>query len=112
MWEIRSVVIGEGMDRVQSAARQLQSEGIDAKWYQAWGKNFPSNRPMTPSEFASALARNQRWIDIKMGQGYTIYDIGVDAAREGTTSPFYALEQSRINFFNYPTVNYPWGPSR
>ena len=100
----KSVVIGEGMHRVKGTARQLQTEGVNAKWYQAWNKNFPKNRQMTSDELNSALARNQRWIDGKIKQGYDIYDIGTDPLR-ATRSPFYALEKSRINRYNYPTID-------
>ena len=100
----KSIVIGEGMQDIKTVAKQLQSEGIDAKWYQAWSKNFPDNRPMTPDELNSALARNQRWIDSKIKQGYDIYDIGTDPLRT-TRSPFYELEQSQINKYQYPTTD-------
>ncbi len=98
------VVIGEGMGDIKTAAKQLQAEGINAKWYQAWSKNFPNNRPMTPDELNVALTRNQRWIDSKIKQGYDIYDIGTDPLRT-TRSPFYELEQSRINKYGYPTID-------
>ena len=100
----KAVVIGEGMQDIKTVAKQLQVEGVDAKWYQAWSKNFPNNRPMTPNELNAALARNQRWIDSKMKQGYDIYDIGTDPLRT-TRSPFYELEQSRINKYGYPTID-------
>ena len=40
----KAVVIGEGMKDIKFVAKQLQSEGIDAKWHQTWSKNFPANR--------------------------------------------------------------------
>ena len=100
----KSIVIGEGMQNIKTVAKQLQAEGVDAKWYQAWSKNFPNNRPMTPDELSAALARNQRWIDSKIKQGYDIYDIGTDPLRI-TRSPFYELEQSRVNKFGYPIID-------
>jgi hypothetical protein len=100
----KAVVIGEGMGDIKAIAKQLQAEGINAKWYQAWSKNFPNNRPMTPYELNAALAKNQRWIDSKIKQGYDIYDIGIDPLRN-TRSPFYQLEQSRINNYGYPTID-------
>lgn len=84
----KAIVIGEGMDAVKTVAKTLQSEGINAKWYQAWAKNFPTDRLMTPPEFSAAQARNARWINSEINQGYKIYDIGIDATR-GTRSPFY-----------------------
>ncbi len=100
----KSIVIGEGMQDIKTVAKQLQSEGVDAKWYQAWSKNFPNNRPMTSDELNAALARNQRWIDSKIKQGYDIYNIGTDPLRT-TRSPFYELEQSRINKYGYQTID-------
>ncbi|WP_339061080.1 hypothetical protein [Tepidibacillus marianensis] len=100
----KAVVIGEGMGDIKTVAKQLQADGINAKWYQAWSKNFPNNRPMTPDELNAALTRNQRWIDSKIKQGYDIYDIGTDPLRT-TRSPFYELEQSRINKYGYPTID-------
>ena len=103
----RAVVIGEGMGDIQTVAKQLKAEGINAKWYQAWGKNFPQNRPMTIDELNAALTRNQRWIDGKIKAGYDIYDIGIDPMRL-TRSPFYQLEQNRISNFKYPTTDISW----
>lgn len=85
-------MLGEGMDAVKDAARGLRSEGVDAKWYQAWGKNFPTNRPMMPTELEAALARNERWIRQKFKEGYQFYDIGVDPTRS-VRSRFYELKQ-------------------
>ena len=87
----KKIVIGEGMPRVKAHAKK-----IDAKWYQAWGKNFPPNRKMTPDEFSAALKRNERWIRQKIKEGYEIIDIGLDPSR-ATRSPFYELEQKIIN---------------
>jgi hypothetical protein len=88
------------MGDIKSVAGQLQSEGIDAKWYQAWSKNFPTDRPMTPDEFNAALSRNQRWIQGKIDQGYDIYDIGIDPSRTNR-SAFYQLEQNIISKNGY-----------
>jgi hypothetical protein len=104
----KAVVIGEGMNNVKSAAKQLQAEGINAKWYQAWNKNFPDGRKMTPVEMDAAKVRNQRWIDSKITQGYDIYDIGVEAGRDDR-SPFYTLEKERIEHYNYPTIPFTGG---
>ena len=93
--DTKAVVLGEGMGAVKIAARALQSQGIDAKWYQAWGKNFPQNRPMTPAELQAALNRNERWIRLKIDEGFAFYDLGFDPTRS-VRSRFYELEQSLI----------------
>jgi hypothetical protein len=103
----KAVVIGQGMPAVKTAAKQLQAEGINAKWYQAWSKNFPTDgRDLTPAELNAALARNQIWIDSKINQGYDIYDIG--ASSSAKSSPFYELEKSRLNLYSYPTIDISW----
>jgi RHS repeat-associated protein len=100
----KAVVLGEGMGALKTVAKQLQSEGIDAKWYQAWSNNFAAGRRMTEEELASALSRNQRWIESKIKQGYDIYDIGIDPQRI-TRSPFYELEQQMLKKYDYPTID-------
>jgi len=97
----KAIVIGEGMGAVKTTAKTLQSQGINAKWYQAWSKNFPTNRLMTPAELSAAKARNARWLNKKINQGYKIYDIGIDATR-ATRSPFYQLERSILQQRGYP----------
>lgn len=82
------------MDRVRDAARRN-----NAKWYQAWGKNFPKGREMTSDEFSKALARNKRWLKNKIKEGYEIIDIGIDPNRSNR-SPFYALEQKILKEMN------------
>jgi len=90
----KSIVIGEGMGRVISAARLNGS-----KWYQAWGKNFPAK---TPDELANALRRNERWLRSKMKQGYEIIDIGLDPNR-AKRSIFYQKELEILRLHKYPT---------
>ncbi len=102
----KAIVIGEGMGAVKTTAKTLQSQGINAKWYQAWSKNFPTNRLMTPAEMDAALARDARWLNTKINQGYKIYDIGIDVTRT-TRSPFYQLEQSILQQRVYPTTKIP-----
>ncbi len=99
----KAIVIGEGMGAVKTAAKNLQSQGVDAKWYQAWGKNFPKGREMTPKEMGAALGRNEKWLNSKMKEGYKIYDIGHDPIRE-IPSPFYAREKSMIQQKGYSTI--------
>jgi len=106
----KAFVIGEGMDYVKAAAKELKEQGIDAKWYRAWKKNFPKDEfgrsiPMTASQLEAAQARNARVIIDKIKKGYDIYDIGPDGR---LFSPFYKDTEVRIlKEFNYPTIPYP-----
>jgi hypothetical protein len=94
----KAIVIGEGMYRVKPAARS-----VGAKWYQAWSKNFPSGgQLMTEAELNAAKARNARWLNSKINQGYKIYDIGPKGPN--ITSPFYQLERDIIQKTSYPTT--------
>jgi RHS repeat-associated protein len=104
----KAIVIGENMSgRIKPAVKDLQAQGVDAKWYQAWGKNFPKDgKPMTPEQFDAALARNKKWIDSKVKEGYDIYDIGIDPKRLNR-SPFYEVELGSIKANNYPTIPLP-----
>jgi hypothetical protein len=104
----KSVVIGEGMATIKGAAKLLQSEGINAKWYQAWGKNFPKNRLMTPSELEAALKRNERWIRKKIADGYNFYDLGLDPTHS-VRSPFYELEKRILGQKEITTIPLPRG---
>ncbi|EMO74415.1 hypothetical protein LEP1GSC127_3401 [Leptospira kirschneri str. 200801925] len=101
----KAIVIGEGMGAVKTAAKNLQSQGVDAKWYQAWGKNFPKGREMTPKEMGAALGRNEKWLNSKMKEGYNIYDIGPKTNQ--ISSPFYKLEKTMIDQSKYPTTKIP-----
>lgn len=100
------IVIGEGMSAVKNTAKGLQARGINAKWYQAWSKNFPKNRPMTQAEISAAVARNKRWIHSKIKEGYKVYDIGIDASR-ARRSIFYQVERDAIQQFNYSVIKLP-----
>ncbi|MDI7212292.1 RHS repeat domain-containing protein, partial [Leptospira santarosai] len=102
----KAIVIGEGMTAVKTAAKNLQSQGVDAKWYQAWGKNFPKGREMTPKEMGAALGRNEKWLNSKMKEGYNIYDIGNDP-KKLKPSPFYGREKSIIQEKGYSTTELP-----
>jgi len=99
------VVLGEGMGDIKTVAKALQGKGLNAKWYQAWSKNFPKNRPMTLSELAAAKARNQRWIDGKLKDGHQLIDIGRDG--RPVPSPFYALEKEAISKSGARTIPHP-----
>ena len=104
----KTVVLGEGMDNIKNIARGLRDNGVNSKWYQAWGKNFPKGRKMTPKELEAALKRNERWIRQKIKEGYKFYDIGIDPSRS-TRSPFYELEQRILKEFGIDTIPVPRG---
>ena len=90
----KTVVLGENMTRVKKAAKILQKEGVDAKWYQAWSKNFPTmGKQMSKDELSKALKRNDKWLKSKLDEGYQIIDIGIDSTRKGERSIFYQTEQ-------------------
>jgi RHS repeat-associated protein len=94
----KSVVIGEVMDFIKKAAHDLQDKGVNAKWYQAWSKNFkPENFDLEKS-----LQRNERWIRDKIDKGYSIYDIGPKGS--SISSPFYKLEKEVLKEMNYPVI--------
>ena len=93
----KAIVIGEGMSRVKPAA-----QSVGARYYQAWSKNFSVGRLMTSEELDAALARNSRWLNSKINQGYRIYDIGPKGTN--ITSPFYQLERDIIQNTGYPTT--------
>jgi RHS repeat-associated protein len=89
----KAVVIGRGMPRVQTAAKDLQAAGVNAKWYQTWKKNWP-NRKLTPIEEKAALKRNERWIKEKIAQGYEFYTVG--GMKNKGPSPFFDLENKLL----------------
>lgn len=94
----KSIVIGEGMYRVKPAAKS-----VNAKWYQAWSKNFPKDGSLLDDvALEAAKARNTRWINSKIKQGYIIYDIGPKGLN--IQSPFYQLEINAIKASNYPVI--------
>jgi hypothetical protein len=57
---------------------------------------------MTDVELNAAKARNARWLNSKINQGYKIYDIGPKGTN--ITSPFYQLERDIIQKTGYPTT--------
>jgi len=62
------------MGRIKTVAKELQAQGIDAKWYQAWSKYFDKGF----FDLVESLARNTRWIQSKIDKGYKIFDIAPD----------------------------------
>jgi Pretoxin HINT domain len=87
------VVIGESMNRVKAAVQSLRAQGINAKWYQTWSRNWPKGRSLTAAEEVAAKARNIRWLASKKKLGVTIYDIGIDPSR-AKRSIFYDAEST------------------
>mgnify|MGYP005841946379 CR=1 FL=1 len=90
--ETKKVVIGEGMAAVKDVARKH-----NAKWYQAWKKNF---EPMVTNK-PKVLKLNEQWITTKINKGYYILDIGIDPQRR-RRSEFYATEKRVIKKHDYP----------
>lgn len=86
------IVIGESMNRIRRAARQIQ-----ARWYQGWNVD-----PWDPD---IVERRNRRWIVEKMKQGCEIVDIGIDPTRN-FRSRFYQMEKQILKDKGYPVIPY------
>ena len=95
----KAIVYGEGMDAVKGAVRILRKQGVNAKWYSPWKKNFE----LENFDIEKSLTRNERQINTKMKEGYEIYDIGIDPARN-RRSLFYEREKRQMKKNNYPTI--------
>jgi hypothetical protein len=93
----RAIVIGENMNRVRNAAKAL-----GASYYRAWR--------IEPFDAQRALRRNEAWIRRKVREGYLIYDIGIDLARD-YRSPFYAMERRVLREMGVEPVPIYWPPS-
>jgi RHS repeat-associated protein len=100
------IVLGEGMGRVKKAVRALRKQGKDARWYQAWGKNFPKKGKMSKKQLDAALNRNERWLRDKIKKRYKILDIGKDKTRP-SRSPFYKREGEVLKDTGYPSTPLP-----
>ena len=101
-----AIVIGEVMDSIKATARGLRGKGVNAKWYQAWSKNFKSEN----FNLEESLQRNERWIKSKIDKGFDIYDIGIDPTR-ARRSPFYQLEKEIIDKSPVTPILIPRPPS-
>jgi len=96
------VVIGRTMDRVNAAADELRSLGVDnVLTYKPWSND--------PFDAALALRRNTRWIQDKMREGYHIVDIGPDLSRTDPFGPFYGMESGMTD--GYSNVHHMIWPS-
>jgi hypothetical protein len=93
----RAIVIGENMNRVRGAAKAL-----GASYYRAWR--------LEPFDAQLALRRNEAWIRRKVREGYLIYDIGIDLARD-YRSPFYAMERRVLREMGIEPIPIHWPPS-
>lgn len=96
------IVIGQSMEaRVKPWGR-----ADNAKWYQAWRKNWHPN--MTHDERLAGWMRNRRWLDRQMKRGAEIFDIGPDPTK--APSPFYRLERLYLRKHGYPVTVVPGVP--
>jgi hypothetical protein len=80
------IIIGENMRRVQQYADRVGGHA-----YSAW--------KLDPWDAATAMKRNERWIQGQIRQGREIIDIGPDfkrRAEKGIVSPFYEMERRNI----------------
>jgi hypothetical protein len=93
----RAIVIGENMNRVRGAAKAL-----GASYYRAWR--------IEPFDAQLVLRRSEAWIRRKVREGYLIYDIGIDLARD-YRSPFYAMERRVLREMGVEPVPIYWPPS-
>ena len=80
-----SVVLGEGMSRVEAVAKELGAGIFEG----GTGAHVPLD------------ARNLAWLQAQIDKGATIYDIGLDAARVGGRSPFYSAEVALLKQSGY-----------
>lgn len=82
------VVIGEGQDRVDAAAKKLGARTIRAEWPKAL-----FFKPYVKAKHeAVSLEFNRKWINEKMDKGCTILDLGP----VGNDSPFYKMEKEEV----------------
>ncbi len=90
-------VIGESSVRTRGAAVALDA--------QVWVGVPPGTSHL------DTCAANLAWIEQAMDRGAIIYDIGIDASRQGSRSPYYELERVAVLRRGYPTIPTPWPPS-
>ncbi len=93
-----SIVIGEGMDRVASASKDLKTSNIDKDWPKDV-KAYYSKRWRIVN--ADAMDFNAQWLNTKMERNYYLYDIGTPNGAP-ISSPFYNMEVNRT--MTYPNV--------
>ena len=90
------VVIGENMERVNIAAKQLG--GVQTYAGKPGFKILKVVRGDTYAT-AKALAHNKAWLTRMMKWGVKVYDIGIDVERTAGRSIFYAMENALVNSY-------------
>lgn len=98
-YKTEAVVIGQSMKRVKAAVRDLRARGVNAKWYQSWGKNWGSGFDLDRN-----LRNNKRWVGRVKKGNVDVYDIGIDPNADGS-SVFYSGELKW--FGDYPLFDLP-----
>ncbi len=95
--QYRVIVIGETQKRVEAMATLLRKGGFNPETIlNDWPKNLlPSN------DLDGSLEFNRRWINEKMDENYTIYDVGLDPSRKNNRSIFYKMEKREIEIRGY-----------
>ena len=92
--ERETIVVGEGMDRVQAFADEMAQQGIKVRTYSAQNMN----RSINPNVYGSAksLDANWHWADYwARGKGADVIDIGLQPGRT-TPSPYYNMEWQNL----------------
>jgi RHS repeat-associated protein len=92
-----SVVIGESSRRTATAAA-------------AFGATTWPGPPPDSTHYETCAA-NEAWINAQIQRGAHIIDIGIDSSRQGSRSPYYALELRQIAEAGYPVDRRPWPAS-
>ena len=90
-----SITIGEGMDRVNDIAKDINSKTISKPWPD-YIKAYQHGNPTV-----EGLQYNQQWIEIQINQQMWIYDAG----SVGNNSPYYNLELNTIQGNNYQNIS-------
>jgi len=98
-----SIVIGEGMDRVNFVTKDLGSKNISYDWPNDLPAYFDKSSRMFNPE---AMDFNGYWIEIQMENEVIIYDIGTPNSTS-ISSPFYNMEVGRtMDYSNIVNVKY------
>jgi uncharacterized protein RhaS with RHS repeats len=98
-----SIIIGETQDRVKIGAGFLGAKEITSEW----PRNLIFQRPLTPAQEEISMEFNRKWINKKMDEGCTIFDLGIDPTRDldgRGRSPYYAMEKAEIAKRRYPVM--------
>ena len=85
-----TIVVGEGMQRVNAFSNEMVEQGINTRTYPA----INMNRPINPNAYGSpkSLNANRSWLDYwARGKKADIIDIGPQPGR-AISSPYYDME--------------------